>query len=99
MQEKVWPERTEPAPTLAHTPSPPPMTTGVPTASPVASAASRVTPPATQVEGTISGSLSGSMPEMSTIFSDQESVFRSTQALEDASEGSVQNLPVSLSTM
>ena len=33
------------------------------------------------------------------IFSDQESVRRSTQALEEASEGSVQNLPVSLKTM
>ena len=47
------------------------------------------TSPATVVEGTISGSLSPSMPEALTIFSDHWRVFRSMQALEVASEGSV----------
>ena len=46
-------------------------------------------PPAPGGEGTISGSLSPSMPEALTIFSDHWRVFRSMQALEVASEGSV----------
>ena len=45
-----------PAPAVAHAPSPPPMTTGVPVFKPVASLASRVTSPSTSVEAWTSGS-------------------------------------------
>ena len=89
MQLKVRPGLMEPAPTLEHRPSPPPLTTGVPAFRPVCPAAQGVTSPATVVEGTISGSLLPSMPEALTIFSDHWRVFRSMQALEVASEGSV----------
>ena len=93
-QLKVRPGLMDPAPTLEHRPSPPPMTTAVPGLSPVCSAARFVTSPATVVEGTISGSLSPSMPEAETIFSDHWSVSRSMQALLVASEGSVYHFPV-----
>ncbi len=85
---------TDPTPTPAHTPSPPPATTGMPGTRPTARAASAVSSPTTSVEAFRTGSFSPSIPVIFTSFSDQHLAVRSMTLVPEASEYSDAMTPV-----
>ena len=84
----------EPTPTDAIGPSPPPRTTGVPTAKPTSAAAPGRRPPATVVELITSGNRSEDTPAASNISGHQVPLTCAKALVPEASEGSVSRRPV-----
>ena len=83
-----------PIPSAPQALSAPPAATGVPAGRPVASAASAVTSPMTSDDSWTGGSQSRGMRRASSIGSDQERRLTSKRSVPEASEVSVERLPV-----